>query len=145
MGQSPTRRDPDNRERGTIELLSLSVADGYSPRALARMRSEGHQRLTMPLSVLGFALLAAAWLLSGSYDRRGQAGRIAGAVIAVIVLQAAALGAMTLTAKTAGFAPLMYMVAVLPIAVCAYALARPRIRWPLMDSTAQQAIVTRES
>jgi len=125
----PGTRTPDNRERGTWELLSLDAADGIAPGLLARMRSEGHQRLAMPFTVMGYALLAAAWLLTGTHDRRGQAGRIAGAVVTVIVLQAAALGAMNATAKTAALAPLMYIVALCPIAACAYVLARPPPTW----------------
>jgi lipopolysaccharide export system permease protein len=128
MSQSPESRAPDNRERGTLDLLSLGEPDGYTPPALARMRSEGHQRLTMPLNVLAYALLAVAWLLSGSHDKRGQAGRIAGAVATVVALQITALGAMTATAKTAAIAPVMYMIAVLPIAVSFYVLSRQRLR-----------------
>ena len=56
----PGTRTPDNRERGTFELLRLGAADAFMPDAIARMRSEGHQRLASPLTVLGYALLAAA-------------------------------------------------------------------------------------
>jgi lipopolysaccharide export system permease protein len=142
LQQTQGDRGTDNRERATYELLSLDEGDGYPREVQPRMRSEGHQRLTMPLAVLGYALVAAAWLLSGSHDRRGQAGRIAGAVMSVIVLQAAFLGAMNATAKTAVFAPLMYMVAVLPIALSAYVLIHPQFRWL---GLLKQAMVTRES
>ncbi len=141
----PGTRTPDNRERSTFELLRLGAADALTPDAIARMRSEAHQRLAAPLTVLGYALLAAAWLLSGSHDRRGQVGRIAGAVVSVVALQAVALGAMNATAKTAAYAPLMYMVAVLPIVVSAYVLARPPLRWPWSLRTAPQITVARES
>jgi lipopolysaccharide export system permease protein len=124
----PGTRTADNRERGTWELLRLDEADGVPRADQARMRAEGHQRLTSPLSVLGYALLAAAWLLTGAHDRRGQVGRIAGAVITVVALQAAALGAMNAAAKTAALAVLMYMVALLPIMAGAYVLARPPLR-----------------
>lgn len=127
--ESGASRRPDNRERSTWDLLSLDENDGYTPDVLARMRSEGHQRLTMPLAVLGYALLAVAWLLSGNYDRRGQTGRISGAVLTVVVLQAAALGAMNATAKSAFLAPLMYMVAILPIAISAIILAYGPLAW----------------
>jgi lipopolysaccharide export system permease protein len=125
----PGTRTPDNRERGTWELLSLNRADGVDPDLLPRMRSEGHQRLALPLTVMGYALLAVTWLLTGAHDRRGQPGRIAGAVITVVALQAASLGAMNLTAKAAVLAPLMYLVALSPIVLCAYILARPPVKW----------------
>jgi lipopolysaccharide export system permease protein len=124
LGVIAGERKPDNRERWTWDLLSAGETDGFTADAVNRMRAEAHQRLTAPLSILGYALLAAAWLLSGSFDRRGQWSRIGGAVLSVVVLQAAALGAMNVTAKSAALAPLMYLVATLPIAVSLYVLAR---------------------
>ncbi|MBL8629057.1 MAG: LptF/LptG family permease [Rhodospirillaceae bacterium] len=121
---SEGQRNPDNRERWTWDLLSLDEKDGYAPNAVDRMRAEAHQRLTAPFAALGYALLATAWLLLGSFDRRGQWRRIGGAVLTVVVLQAAALSAMNATAKSDAFAPLMYIVAFLPIIVSAYVLAR---------------------
>jgi lipopolysaccharide export system permease protein len=124
LDRSQGTRATDNRERGTIELLRQPLDSTANTSLIARMRAEAHQRLTTPLTILGYAMLAVAWLLSGAHDRRGQAGRIGGAVLCVVVLQAAGLGAMNATAKSAFLAPLMYMVALLPIAVSAFVLAR---------------------
>lgn len=129
LDRSQGMRTPDNRERGTLELLRLDTQDGIAPDMVARMRAEGHQRLTSPLNALGYALVAVAWLLTGPHERRGQAARIAGAVLTVVVLQAAALGAMNATAKAAALAPLMYLTALAPIAVGAYILVRPPLPW----------------
>ncbi len=124
IAASEGQRSPDNRERWTWELLSLNESDGFAPNAVDRMRAEAHQRLTAPFAALGYALLAATWLLSGSFDRRGQWRRIGGAVLSVVVLQAAALSAMNATAKAAELAVLMYIVAALPIILSSYVLAR---------------------
>ncbi|MDX2145551.1 MAG: LptF/LptG family permease [Rhodospirillaceae bacterium] len=126
IGPPGGTRTPDNRERSTVELLSLDTEDGLSEALVARMRSEAHQRLTGPLAALANAVIAAAWLLAGPFDRRGQALRIGGAVATVVVLQAAGLGALNATAKSSAWAPMMYAVALVPIAVGAFLLISPQ-------------------
>ncbi|MBL8645498.1 MAG: LptF/LptG family permease [Rhodospirillaceae bacterium] len=139
LGGAQGQRWPDNRERWTWELLSLDETDGVAPTEIGRMRAEAHQRLTSPFASLAYALLAAAWLLTGSFDKRGQWRRIGGAVLSVVVLQAAALGAMNATAKSPLLAPLMYVVAFAPIAGAAYVLTRGGLRaWPPLAVAARE-------
>ena len=138
-------RTPDNRERDTTELLRLTEADGFSARDISRMRAVGHQRITLPLNVLGYALVAVAWLLLGAHDRRGQAGRMTGAVATIVALQAMALGAMNATAKAASLAPLLYIVAVLPIVGSAVVLTRPDMLAWLQQWLGRMRTVSRET
>lgn len=129
LGGADAVRSPDNRERSTFQLLALDETDGFTAANVSRMRSEGHQRLAMPFNLIGYALVAVAWLLSGDFDRRGQWRRVGGAILCAVALQAAALGAMNATAKSAFLAPLMYMVALLPILGGAYILTRGAQKW----------------
>jgi lipopolysaccharide export system permease protein len=129
IGPPGGTRTPDNRERSTLDLLRLDADDGLSEAIMARMRSEGHQRLTGPVAALAYAMIAAVWLLAGSFDRRGQALRIGGAVASVVVLQAASLGALNATAKAAAWAPMMYAAALAPIVAGMLILISPRA-WP---------------
>ncbi|MBT6119377.1 MAG: LPS export ABC transporter permease LptF, partial [Rhodospirillaceae bacterium] len=72
----------------------------------------------------GFVLIALASLLSGEFDRRGQTKRIAVAVGAVVVVQAAGIAIQNLAAKHMDAIPLMYLNAALPILVSGFILAR---------------------
>ena len=95
-----------------------------------RMRAEGHQRLIEPLNALGYTCIAMMFLLTGAFSRREQTGRIVTAILAVVALQAAALGAAYLAGKDALFTPLMYVVALLPIAIGLYIIIEPGRRFP---------------
>ena len=57
-----------------------------------------------------------AFLLAGTFERRGQIRRIAAAVAAAVVFQTAALGAQNLAARGSAFILLMYIVVALPVA-----------------------------
>jgi lipopolysaccharide export system permease protein len=89
------------------------------------MNVEGHQRLAEPLHALGFTCIGLAFLLTGSFSRRGQTARIVGAIVTVVLTQAGALGAANLAGKDGTFIPLMYVVALLPIAAGMYIIMQP--------------------
>ncbi len=115
-------RFTDNRERTTTELFTMTEQDGLSARTVRRMRVEGHQRLTNPLFNLALAAVALGFILTGPFDRHGQIRRISLAVVAVIIIEAAGLGAASLAAKNLLLIPLLYIVAIAPLAVGLLAL-----------------------
>ena len=123
VAAAPADRYADNRERPTFELLSPKADEGLTPRKVARMHAEAHQRLVAPMAALGYTLVALAFLLTGGFDKRGQIERIGAAVGAIILLEAAALGAMNLASRALIFVPLMYAVGLLPIAAGLYMIA----------------------
>ena len=134
-------RYESNRERSTWDLLRAVPEEGRPPRIAVRMRAEGHQRLTDPLNALGFTCIALVFLLTGGFSKRGQTRRIVLAIGAVVVLQSAALGAANLAGKDGVFTPLMYVVALLPVAASLYIIIQPgraptRPSLPLGASTA---------
>ena len=118
-------RYENNRERSTWWLLTADENGALPARIIRRMHVEGHQRLVDPLGALGFTCVGLAFLLTGSFSRRGQTMRIVGAIATVVVLQAAALGAANLAGKDGLFTPLMYVVALLPIAAGMYIIVQP--------------------
>jgi lipopolysaccharide export system permease protein len=121
-------RFTDNRERSTTALFTLTEQDGFSPKVVRRMRIEGHQRFTHPLLNLTLTVVALAFLLTGAFDRRGQAKRISMAVACVIVIEAAGLGAASVAAKSLLLVPLVYIVALAPLAVGLLALTPGGLR-----------------
>lgn len=128
IGSGEDDRYADIRERPTSELFSLTEADGLTRANVVRMRAEGHQRIVGPIATVGFTLAALAFLLTGAFERGGQAKRTFGAVAAVVVLQAAALGTTSLASGDLLFIPAMYAVALLPVPVALYILMGPRVR-----------------
>ena len=118
----------DPRERPIQDLFTLGGDDGLSERNIRKLRIEGHTRLTGPLLNLGHALIAAAFLLSGTFDRRGQSRRVMAAIAVMMLLQGANLGATSLASGQLMWAPLMYVVAVLPILFAGLKLAAPAQR-----------------
>ncbi len=129
LSRSTEDRFADNRERTTRELLNISEADGVSTLNVSRMRSEAHQRIVSPLATVGYTIVALIFLLRGSFDRRGQTGRIIAAILAVVVLQAVSLGASNLASQSTSLVALMYLAAVVPIIIGLAILGAPR--WPM--------------
>ncbi|HLF58636.1 MAG TPA: LPS export ABC transporter permease LptF [Alphaproteobacteria bacterium] len=91
-----------------------------------KLKAEGHQRLISPLYALSFAFIALALLVSGEYNRRGQARPLLIGTLAVVVVQAAGLGLDNLAARMPALVPLMYANALLPILGGWYLLIFPR-------------------
>ncbi len=106
-------RWPDARERTTAELLSPPPEVAQYDRMVRQMRAELHHRLSSPLFALAFTLVALASLLSGEFNRRGQASRVTVTILAVVVLQAASLGLTSLSTRMGAFIPLMYLLPLL--------------------------------
>ncbi|MGE5514391.1 MAG: LPS export ABC transporter permease LptF [Bacteroidota bacterium] len=114
----------DARERSLTELMSAKERD-LGAVDYRRAKVELHQRLTSPLYGLGFAAVALAVLLTAGFDRRGQTATIVKAIAAMVVMQALALGSNNLATANLAFVPIMYMVALAPIAGGCWFLLRP--------------------
>jgi lipopolysaccharide export system permease protein len=125
LQNTPESRYQNNRERSTWWLLTVSENAAMPGHIVRRMNVEGHQRLAEPLHALGFTCIGLAFLLTGSFSRRGQTARIVGAIVTVVLTQAGALGAANLAGKDGTFIPLMYVVALLPIAAGMYIIMQP--------------------
>ena len=132
---NPGDRYAENRERSTLDLLATRESDTQTALKVARMHAEAHQRLSGPITALGYTLVALMFLLTGVFDKRGQIERVAGAVCVIIVLQALALGAMNLAARASVFVPLMYLVSLVPVAVGLYMIAAPDRPWASFSAT----------
>ena len=122
----PRWREP--KERYLHELLSPGD-ENMTERMRGQLIAEGHQRLAAPLYVLAFVMIALAALLSGEFNRRGQAKRLLIAVAAVAALQSVSFALQDVASRTAQLIPLLYLFAVAAIAVSLAVLLRhPRRR-----------------
>jgi len=116
----------DARERSTRELFSIS-AEQVGPVEYRQFRVEGHQRLSSPLYHPAFAAIAAATLLCGWFNRRGQGGRLVIAITLMVLMQAAALGVNNLATKNLMWVPLMYLLPVVSTIIATWLLVIPAL------------------
>ncbi|MGQ0662228.1 MAG: LPS export ABC transporter permease LptF [Pseudomonadota bacterium] len=132
-GDGPRWREP--RERFLSELIS--PADTPAGSLLARrMRVEVHNRLLSPLYAFAFTAIGLAALMSGDFNRRGQARRVMVAVALVVVAQTLAVGAGNLAMRFPLLTGLVYMNVLAAIAVPLYWLQRTPKRRRLPPASA---------
>ena len=126
--EDPALRYREARERNVFNLLT-GVPPDITSNDIGAFRAEGHDRLISPLYAIGFASIALAVLVSSSFSRRGQSGRLLGAIGLMVLSQAVAIAMKNLAAKNPALIPLMYANALLPIILGLYWTFRgPQIR-----------------
>ena len=97
-------------DRFVWELLTPDVTWGVQMWHYDRMIATGHERLAMPLTAIGFIVIACAFLLTGEHSRRGQNGRIALAVGCMVLLQSTMMVLVTEARGNLGLVPLLYVI-----------------------------------
>lgn len=123
-------RLPDPRELSLEDLLAATPPAIKNSSGPDRLRAELHQRICTAGAGVAFALLAAAILLSGQFNRRGMSSRVIIAALILVVFQAMLLWVSNLVARDFGFAPLLYVLTVVPLPL-AWLLLRHN---PMADS-----------
>ena len=123
-GKSGDQRYRDSTEMSLAELLAPEIG-GVSQRDIGKFRVEAHRRLTAPLTVASFALVALLSVLTGAFQRHGGIARPLAAVAAVVALLALGLAVTNLAARQPALIPLVWLHATLPGLVCAWLLLGP--------------------
>jgi len=126
--EDPTLRYREARERSVSNLLTGAVPD-IARHDIGTFRAEGHDRLLSPLNAIAFCCIALAVLVSSSFSRRGQSGRLLIAIGVMVLCQALGIAMKNLAGKNPALVPLMYANAFLPIILGLYwTLRGPQIR-----------------
>lgn len=129
-------RNRNAQERSLEELLHPDPAERLPDRDLRRFLAEAHQRLTQPLTTLGFALVALATALTGEFRRQGGNVRLFAGIVVVVGLLAAGLVAGNVATRRSAMLPLIWIVVLAPSAVATWVLAGmpglPRERRPAL-------------
>ena len=135
--------DQESLENRWLEPRERYLGELFWPSAGAddvanyyKLRAEGHQRLVSPLYALGFTCLGLALLLSGEYNRRGQAQQLLYGALAVVLIQSLGLGLNNLATRVPLLVPLMYANALLPVLAGIYILL-----WPARTRGSRSATV----
>ncbi len=116
-------RLPDPRELSLEDLLS-DTPPAVKTENPDRLTAELHQRFSTALCGLGFAMLAAAILLGGQFNRRGVTFRVIIAASCITLLQAALLWVSNLVARHIGFALLLHALTLMPFFLSFWMLGR---------------------
>ena len=135
--KSDETRYRDATEMSITELLH--PAGLVAPRDEGKLLVEAHRRLSAPLTVLSFVMVALYSVLEGGFRRYGNVLRPLLAVLTVVALLALGLAAQNLAARATVLLPLVWVEAVLPGLLCAVLLFRPRgvsVRSPTRRATA---------
>ncbi len=123
LSDAPGARDRQMDERHTSELISgLLSADEPEWRRAALV--ELNMRLAGPLAALAMAALPMACLLTGEFNRRGQARRILTAVLLALAVEIVDIGLKNLAARSLMALLLIYSNLALPLLASLWLLWR---------------------
>jgi lipopolysaccharide export system permease protein len=120
---APGARLREPRERYVHELWREPAED---PALLA----ERHLRIAGPLAALSFTLVPLACLLTGEFNRRGQARRILTAVVLAFIFEAVDLGIRNAVNRAPMLIPLVYVSSLTPALLAAWFLMHDERRAP---------------
>jgi lipopolysaccharide export system permease protein len=124
---APRWREPEERYLGSLLRPGDSTHDFYYATQLI---AEGHRRLTNPLYIFAFAIVAMAAMLSGNFSRRGNTSRVLVAIAAIFALQLASLGLFNMSRRSLSFVPLLYALPIMSIIAGLIIIIRSRVRRP---------------
>jgi lipopolysaccharide export system permease protein len=113
-------REPQERYLGELFFPAESElpVESNDKRAFRNsLRLEGHQRLVVPLTAFAFALIPLVALLCGEFNRRGQIRRVLLAVTLALLFETFDLGLRNLAVRYPVGIVLMYINALLPVAI----------------------------
>ncbi len=114
---------PEERFLGQLLAPDNSEHDRYYRKKLI---AEGHNRLAAPLASLVMPLIALVALLTGEFNKRGQAIRLVAACGVAAALQGATIGLLSASAKANILIPLTYLNMAVPFGLLIFLLTRGR-------------------
>jgi lipopolysaccharide export system permease protein len=113
----------ETRERYLDELIDFVPKDDWEARNRDVFAAEGHSRLSSPLYNIVFVLVAAAFLLTGRFSRRGQGWKVAGAMGCGVIARLGGFGLQGLVADEPWLTATLYVFPLLWIGVCVLMVA----------------------
>ena len=96
------------KERFLPELIWPE--SGIEDRHYRQFLAEAHRRIVSPFFAVILALIAVAALLTGEFNRRGQALRILGGIVIAVLFQALSFGLHSVLQRMPWLAPIYYLV-----------------------------------
>lgn len=119
-GQGERWKEP--KERYLKELLFPNSSAGDQAH-LGELRAEAHRRLSSPLYIFAFPLVAMAFLLTGQFSRRTPFLRLGAALAAAIVIRLAGIGLENLVELSPWLLPGLYLWPIIVVGTCLFVLS----------------------
>ena len=117
MRSSTNKRLPDPREQTIVELLSPSDEMLHSRATHSALMAELNQRFASPLLALAFTFIGLSVILAGEFNRRGMGKRLTLAGLLLVSIEALFMSCNSISARHLWLAPVLYFVALLPMAI----------------------------
>lgn len=117
-------REP--KERFINELFFATDTD--APDRIAKLKAEGHRRLTWPLYSIALTMVGLGALLSGQFNRRGMWRRITLATLGTVIMVTGGISLTSVVTKQPMMFPLMYGVIIIGTVVGVWILRRQNRR-----------------
>lgn len=127
FGEAAQSRWREPKERFLDELL-FPGDDRRDQRYRQELIAEGHNRLVAPLYTVAFVLIGMAALLSGEFNRRGQAKRVLAAIACVAALEGTSLALHDLASRNVAAVPAMYGAVLIAAGLAIYVLLHRPVR-----------------
>ncbi|MBR1944972.1 MAG: LptF/LptG family permease, partial [Alphaproteobacteria bacterium] len=118
--EKAANRFKNSAERDLKDLLFTPREALPNLKTYHRFRLEGFKRLSLPFYNLSFMMIAAAGLLTGTFNRRGHNKRIIITILIMAGVQILQLGTESLCMRNLKFIPLLYILSVSPTFICLY-------------------------
>ncbi len=106
------------RERYLSELFNPNLEDRWDQANVARLKSEGHNRLAAPLYNIAFALIALLAVTGGHFNRRGNGWRIVPAGFAVVIIRLGGFAGQNASSSSIGLTFLQYVLPIGTAIIC---------------------------
>ena len=126
-GKPGEQRFRDPSEMSIAELLHPNAAVVFE-RDFGKLRMEAHRRMSAPLTVISFALVALVSVLTGMFRRYGGLWRPVAATLVMVALVAGGLALGNLAARQPVLLPLIWLHAIGPGVIGAWVLFGPQLR-----------------
>ncbi len=124
-GSTTIWRQPE--ERFLPELLSPDLSDGNDSYYRLKLLAEGHSRIAIALLPLSYTCIALAFILRGSYSRRGNVWALVGAVACMTLVLVGHMSLVSSAGTDERLLPAIYANALLPVLIGLFALLRAPI------------------
>lgn len=121
--QGYRRADRETSERYLSELIGYTAKSEWEEKQRGAFMAEGNNRLASPLYNFVFVLIAAAFLLTGSYSRRGHGWRITFAVMTGAAARLLGFGIQGFAAENGWAVALIWLNPILWMAAATYVIA----------------------
>ncbi|HUJ98722.1 MAG TPA: LPS export ABC transporter permease LptF [Stellaceae bacterium] len=121
---SDARDAPGLRDREPDELFLPQLLFGHTRAGDFSHIIEANLRLINPLSALAFCMIPLACLLTGEFNRRGQAQRVLLAIMMAFLFETLDIAFKNLAGRTLVAVPLLYINVLAPIAGTTWLLWR---------------------